>query len=71
MVRKLSGSQKRGGWWMVIFEQARGSQLNLIYAFVEHFYGGKVAEDIVNASEYERHVNPNDDPFKGVWKAGA
>ena len=45
--------------------------MDLIYAFVEHVYGGKVAEDIANASEYERHVDPNDDPFAGIWKAGA
>jgi hypothetical protein len=45
--------------------------MDLIYAFVEHVYGGEVAEDIANASEYERHVDPNDDPFAGIWKAGA
>ena len=45
--------------------------MDLIYAFVEHVYGGKVAGDIANASECERRVDPNDDLFADIWKAGA
>lgn len=45
--------------------------MDLIYAFVGQVYSQEVAEDIANASEYERHLDPSDDPFAEVWKAGA
>lgn len=37
--------------------------IDMMYAFVAEVYGGEVAQDLANASEYRRNTDPNDDPF--------
>jgi transcriptional regulator GlxA family with amidase domain len=39
------------------------SGIDLVFAFVEAIYGGKIAQDIAVWMEYNRHLDPNVDPF--------
>ncbi|KAF2205940.1 DJ-1/PfpI protein [Delitschia confertaspora ATCC 74209] len=43
--------------------------MDLIYAFIGEMYGEKVAEEIANGSEYERHTDPDEDPFAELFGA--
>ncbi|KAJ0417298.1 class I glutamine amidotransferase-like protein [Aspergillus carlsbadensis] len=36
-------------------------------AFIEHLYGADNATEIANIMEYERHTDPDWDPFSEIW----
>lgn len=39
------------------------SGIDLMFAFVKHIHGEKIAKDVSAWVEYSRHLDPNDDPF--------
>ncbi len=41
--------------------------LDVTLAFIEHLHGANVATEIANLMEYERHQDPNWDPYSTIW----
>jgi transcriptional regulator GlxA family with amidase domain len=41
--------------------------MDAIFAWVKNIYGQKVADDLANSIEYERHEDSSWDPYAAIW----
>jgi transcriptional regulator GlxA family with amidase domain len=37
--------------------------MDMMYAFIAHNWGEERAQAVADVAEYQRHTDPNDDPF--------
>lgn len=42
--------------------------MDMMYAFIAHHWGEETSKDIADIAEYQRQMDPNDDPFARTWK---
>jgi transcriptional regulator GlxA family with amidase domain len=44
--------------------------IDAAFDFIKHVYGNETATNIANSMEYERHQNPDWDPFAAIYNVG-